>query len=207
VRAQAATVFREASTPRRRPVRPVRNRRLVDGPSKKWGLDATGNWATFDQADTGGPWTLTQTRTSNTVNEITGISGGGWVVPAYDSAGNMITMPQPAAPTVGFNGVYDAWNRTVSLLDGGSPVGIYRFDGLNRRVSKLVSGVLRDIFYTAAWQAIEEWLGGSTTPDRQFVWGLRYIDDLVLRDRGTERLFGRVQSRSCALFPGFWGCI
>jgi len=158
--------------------------------TQAWGLDATGNWATFDQADTGGSWTLTQARTSNTVNEITGITGGGWVVPVYDAAGNMVTMPQPAAPTAGFAGIYDAWNRLMSLSSGGSAVGSYRFDGLNRRVSKFVSGALRDIFYTTAWQAIEERVGGSTTPDRQFVWGLRYTDDLVLRDRGTERLYG-----------------
>jgi RHS repeat-associated protein len=42
---------------------------------------------------------------------------------------------------------------------------------------------------------LEEQVEGATyTPDRQFVWGLRYIDDLILRDRsvgGTldERLF------------------
>jgi RHS repeat-associated protein len=29
----------------------------------------------------------------------------------------------------------------------------------------------------------------STSADRQFVWGLRYTDDLVLRDRGSERLY------------------
>lgn len=102
----------------------------------------------------------------------------------------MLMMPQPATPTLPFTGVYDAWNRMVGLWAGGVATGVYRFDGLDRRVSKLVSGVARDIFYTTQWQAIEERLGGSTTPDRQFVWGLRYIDDLVLRDRGAERLFG-----------------
>jgi len=159
--------------------------------SQAWGLDATGNWSDFDQDSTGaGSWDLVQTRTHSEFNEIESITGGGWVQPGYDLAGNMTMMPQPAAPTAGSSGVYDAWNRLVSLWSSGSSVGVYRFDGLNRRVSKLVSGVLRDIFYTTAWQAIEERLGGSTTPDRQFVWGLRYIDDLVLRDRGTERLFG-----------------
>ncbi|HUY35939.1 MAG TPA: RHS repeat-associated core domain-containing protein [Pirellulales bacterium] len=159
--------------------------------AQAWGLDATGNWANFDQDTSGaGTFDLVQTRTHSEFNEIDSISGGGWVQPAYDLAGNMVTMPQPAAPTTIYTGVYDAWNRLVSLWAGGSPIGDYRFDGLNRRVSKLVASVLRDIFYTSSWQAIEERVGGSTTPDRQFVWGLRYIDDLVLRDRGTERLFG-----------------
>ena len=159
--------------------------------AQAWGLDATGNWQDFDQDSTGaGSFGLVQTRTHSEFNEIESISGGGWVQPAYDSAGNMTFMPQPAAPSAGFAGVYDAWNRMVSLWAGGAAVGVYRFDGLNRRVSKLDSGVLRDIFYSTQWQAIEERVGGSTTPDRQFVWGLRYIDDLVLRDRGAERLFG-----------------
>jgi hypothetical protein len=35
------------------------------------------------------------------------------------------------------------------------------------------------------WQCVEERLGTSTTPDRQFVWGLRGLDDLMLRDRTT----------------------
>ena len=159
--------------------------------AQAWGLDATGNWSNFDQDTAGsGSFDLVQTRAHSVFNEIESITGGGWLQPAYDLAGNMVSMPQPSTPADGFGGVYDAWNRLVSLWSGGSPVGIYRFDGLNRRVSKIVSDVLRDIFYTSGWQAIEERVGGSTTPDRQFVWGLRYIDDLVARDRGTERLFG-----------------
>ena len=159
--------------------------------AQAWGLDATGNWMNFDQDTSGaGSFDLVQTRTHSVFNEIKSINGGGWVQPKYDLAGNMVMMPQPATPTLSFTGVYDAWNRMVGLWAGGVAIGVYRFDGLNRRVSKLVSGVARDILYTTQWQAIEERLGGSTTPDRQFVWGLRYIDDLVLRDRGAERLFG-----------------
>ncbi|HVC99466.1 MAG TPA: RHS repeat-associated core domain-containing protein, partial [Pirellulales bacterium] len=99
-------------------------------------------------------------------------------------------MPQPEAPTSSFTAVYDAWNRPVSLWGGGVAIGTYRYDGLTRRVSKLVSGTLRDVYYTAAWRPIEERLSGATSADRQFVWGLRYIDDLVLRDRASERLYG-----------------
>jgi len=157
--------------------------------TQAWGLDATGNWATFDQADTGGPWTLTQTRASNTVNEITGISGGGWVVPAYDSAGNMVTMPQPAAPAAGFIGVYDAWNRIVSLSSGGSPLLTNAYDGLSRRALKVVNALARHFYYSAGWQSLEERVGTSAIADRQFIWGLRYIDDALLRDRGGERLY------------------
>jgi RHS repeat-associated protein len=101
----------------------------------------------------------------------------------------MTTMPQPSAPTSSYTAVYDAWNRLVSLTDGATTVGQYAYDGANRRTTKLVSGTTRHFYYSAAWQVLEERIGTSNTADRQFVWGLRYIDDLVLRDRGTERLY------------------
>ncbi len=97
----------------------------------------------------------------------------------------MTAIPQPAAPTSAFAATYDAWNRLVALAG----VASYSYDGLNRRATKLVSGVLRDIYYSSQWQILEERVGGGAAADRQFVWGLRYIDDLVLRDRSTERLY------------------
>lgn len=69
-------------------------------------LDATGNWDNFKQDDDGdGTWNLDQERTANPVNEITGITettGPSWAPPAYDPAGNMTTLPQPAAPTASY---------------------------------------------------------------------------------------------------------
>jgi RHS repeat-associated protein len=43
---------------------------------------------------------------------------------------------------------------------------------------------------------LEERVGASTSADSQYLWGVRYVDDLVLRDRGSERLY----SLSDALF-------
>jgi len=65
-----------------------------------------------------------------------------------------------------------------------------------------VSGSLdetRHFYYTepAKWQVVEERVGSETHAERQFVWGLRYVDDLILRDRDTtgdetldERIYG-----------------
>ncbi len=97
----------------------------------------------------------------------------------------MTAIPQPASPSSAFTGVYDAWNRLTQLIG----VATYSYDGLNRRATKTISGVLRDLYYSNDWQVHEERVGGATTADRQFVWGQRYIDDLVLRDRSTERLY------------------
>ena len=41
----------------------------------------------------------------------------------------------------------------------------------------------RHFYYSDQWQVIEERVDSSTDPERQFAWGIRYVDDLVLRDR------------------------
>jgi RHS repeat-associated protein len=173
-----------------------------------WTLDPTGNWKGFRQDDNGdGTWDLNQARTSNTVNEITNITnsvGSAWVNPAYNRAGNMTTVPKPADPTGSYAATYDAWNRLVKLVDGVNTVSEYAYDGAKRRViqKSYTGGTLsetRHLYYTqpSQWQVIEERVGASTSAERQFVWGLRYIDDIVLRDRDTtgggtlnERLYG-----------------
>jgi RHS repeat-associated protein len=60
---------------------------------------------------------------------------------------------------------------------------------VTRRVSKTVSGEVRHGYFTTQWQLIEERTGSSTTAERQFVWGTRYLDDLILRDKSSERLY------------------
>ncbi len=176
--------------------------------AQDWALDETGNWSGFKQDDNGnGTWDLNQSRTSNDVNEITDVTetaGASWVTPVYSTAGNMTTMPQPAAPASSYSATYDAWNRLVKIVDGSDTVSEYEYDGAKRRViqKSYVSGTLdetRHLYYTepSKWQVVEERIDSSTDPDRQFVWGLRYIDDLILRDRDTtgsgtldERLYG-----------------
>jgi len=165
--------------------------------SQCWGLDETGNWSNFREDDDGsGSWDLNQTRTSNTVNEITDITetvGASWVTPIYSRAGNMTTMPQPASPASSYSATYDAWNRLVEIADGANTVSEFAYDAAKRRIvqKSFVSGTLnetRHLYYTepSRWQVVEERVGTSTSANRQFVWGLRYIDDLVLRDRDTE---------------------
>jgi RHS repeat-associated protein len=157
-----------------------------------WTLDPTGNWAGF-VTKASGTTTLNQSRTANTVNEITNITestGPTWVTPAYDAAGNTITMPQPASPTNSFTATYDAWNMMVGLYSGMTTVAKYQYDGRRFRTVKLTytSGTLsetRDFFYTRNWQDIEEWVAGVTNPQMQYVWGIRYIDELICRDDAT----------------------
>ncbi|MEM1353906.1 MAG: LamG-like jellyroll fold domain-containing protein [Planctomycetota bacterium] len=160
-----------------------------------WSLSQVANWDAFDQDNTGnGTNDLAQTRTHNQVNEITGITnttGTPWINPAYDAAGNTTTLPKPELPGEGFTASYDAWNRMVALNEesGGTKVAEYEHDARNFRIRKETydgTGTLQDTFdfyYTSGWQCIEEVQTGTASVTSQFVWGLRYIDDLVCRDR------------------------
>ncbi len=161
-----------------------------------WSLDTTGNRRKYLEDTNGdGTWNLNQARTANEVNEITNITksvGASWTTPAYNPAGNMSTIPQPNDLANSYTATHDAWNRLVKLEDGTNTVAEYAYDGAKRRtvVKLYVSGSLnetRHYYFTdpAKWQVIEERVDSSSDADQQFVWGLRYIDDLVLRDKDT----------------------
>ena len=170
-----------------------------------WTLDSTNNWPGFRESTNGSTWTTVQSRTSNTVNQITNITnstGPSWITPAYDAAGNTTTIPQPAAPSSSYNATYDAWNRMMTLSSSGTTVQQNQYDARNFRTLRLeyTSGVLsetRQFYYSSSWQNLEEWVSTIPTPERQQVWGVRYVDDFVVRDRNTagggtlnERLYG-----------------
>jgi RHS repeat-associated protein len=156
-------------------------------------LDPTGNWSAY-LTKTNGTTDLNQTRTANKVNEITAIGGTpAWATPpVYDAAGNMTSFPQPASPASNFIATYDAWNRMTSINTSGGSVATYQYDGRGRRIVKntAATGETRHFYYTSSWQDIEERTGTSTTMDKQYVWGVRYIDELVCRDDATpQRLY------------------
>jgi len=176
--------------------------------AQDWALDAAGNWRNFREDDDGdSTWDLNQQRTANRVNEISDISeatGPAWVTPVYNRAGNMTTIPKRADPTASFTATYDAWNRLLRIEEGSDKVAEYEYDGAKRRTMKRTysGGVLdetRHFFFTepSQWQVVEERVDSSTDPESQFVWGMRYVDDLLFRDRDTtadstldERLYG-----------------
>jgi len=161
-----------------------------------WNLDATENWTGMKQAEGGSSWTLEQARTANTVNEITDITnsvGPTWAVPTYDPAGNMTTVPQSADPENSFTASWDAWNRLVKLVDDEAEdtIAEYQYDAINRRIGKTLyaSGVLdqtRQIYLSSSNQVLEERIDSNSDAVTQNVWGLIYIDGLILRDRDTD---------------------
>ena len=191
----------------------------------EWTLDALGNWGGYREKANGEgtPWDLDQTRLSNKVNEIDNddnhgtapsatISGGTWILPVYDAAGNMTegpSAPRPAdwttAEQTKHKYVHDAWNRLVKVTDNSNAtIALYRYDGLGRRIARLLPNGetwdRTDYYYDESWQVLEERFAGGvsdankdtqTTVDGaaarvQWLWDVRYIDAPVLRWRDTD---------------------
>ncbi|PHS02287.1 MAG: hypothetical protein COA78_21630 [Blastopirellula sp.] len=165
---------------------------------QSWQLDATGNWNNFTQNDqSNSSNVLDQSRVANQVNEITEISrsvGSDWALPVHDANGNMTSIPQPSDMSSSYTATWDAWNRMVKLVDDADTVAVYNYDGRNQRVVKeaYVSGTLsetRHVYFSKQWQVLEERVDAATSADQQFIWGKRFVDDLVLRETSSETLY------------------
>jgi RHS repeat-associated protein len=141
--------------------------------SQDFDFDAQGNWDSLTN-DGGSP----QTRTHNAQNEVTAVSGA--TSPSFDANGNMTQAE------TGLRYVWDAWNRLVAVKDsaGTTTLKTYSHDGLNRRVTEAASGTTTDLFYSSAWQVLEEKVGSDTK--KRYVWSPVYVDALILRDRDTD---------------------
>jgi RHS repeat-associated protein len=159
-----------------------------------WTLDPTSNWSSF-LTKASGTTTLNQHRDASAVNEITAITestGPTWIVPAYDAAGSTTTFPEPNAPTSSFTATFDAWNRMTSISNSSGAVATYSYDGRRRCIVKYTaaSSETRHFYYTNSWQDVEERIGTATTMDKQYAWGVRYVDELVCRDDASpQRLY------------------
>jgi RHS repeat-associated protein len=73
-------------------------------------------------------------------------------------------------------------------------VAEYEYDGRGRRIVKLTysGGTLsetRHFYYSNDWQILEERVGSSTSASLQYVWGIRYVDELICRDASSTRLY------------------
>jgi len=165
--------------------------RTGTAPTEEFNYDPTGNWTSYVNG------VNTQDRTHQKANEITGITGTPSATMAYDANGNTTTLPQAGNWSNTQTAVWDAWNRLVTVKQGTTILGAYQYDGLNRRTLKTSteggSTVTRHFYYSNQWQVLEERTGISTSAHRQYVWGTRYQDDLVLRDKFSgmtlERLY------------------
>ena len=165
--------------------------------AEQFAFDATGNFATYKQDAAGdGTFELNQARTHTKANEIATIAGASTYT-ANDANGNMTKVLKPSSWSAAFNLVYDAWNRLVTVKDTNNTTLIaeYRYDGTNRRVLKktYTSGTLsetREFCFNRNWQCVEEYVG--STCDTRYVWGLRYIDDLITYRKASTDYYSLV---------------
>jgi RHS repeat-associated protein len=142
--------------------------------SKDWGFDALGN-RTSVIINGGTP----DTWTANAQNQITGI--GGATTPTYDYNGNM------TGDETGKTLKYDAWNRLVEVKSGSTVLKVYTYDGGNRKITEDDGTTITQLVYSAAWQVLEEKVGSSYS--NRYVWSAAYVDALVMRDDGTQRVW------------------
>ncbi|MDR2440078.1 MAG: hypothetical protein LBE12_12020, partial [Planctomycetaceae bacterium] len=130
--------------------------------SESRNFDKTGNWSQYTKNGN------VENRTHNAANELQGIA-------THDANGNMVLMP-------GLKGKYDAWNRLVEVRDSSDNlIASYEYNGLNQRIKKTVGSIVTKSFFNENWQEVESITNNQVT---SYVWGIRYIDDLILREKG-----------------------
>jgi RHS repeat-associated protein len=135
--------------------------------SESWNFDKTGNWQQYNLNGN------VETRTHNAANELQNIA-------AHDANGNMTLMPN-------IKGKYDAWNRLIEVRNTNDElIAQYEYNALNQRIKKTVGSVVIQSFFNENWQELESVTNNQVT---NYVWGLRYIDDLILREKGNEKLY------------------
>ncbi|MDR1492866.1 MAG: RHS repeat-associated core domain-containing protein [Planctomycetaceae bacterium] len=157
---------------------------------EQFAFDATGNFANYKQDSTGdGTFELNQSRTHSQANEILTIGGSSSNI-LSDKNGAMTKCVKPDNWSSNYNLTYDAWNRLVGVKDSNNSTKIadYQYNGLNHRVVKktYASGTLSEtrlFYFNQNWQCLEEYV--DSTCNMRYIWGLRYIDDLVMYRNGS----------------------
>ena len=120
----------------------------------------------------------------------------------------MTKVVKPDDWNAAFTLVYDAWNRLVIVKDGETVVATYFYDGLNRRVKKVTAVETRGFLYNRNWQCIDERVGDFSMMQIRYLWGLRYVDDLVFRERDTKEIpSGSINERRYALHDANWNIV
>lgn len=177
--------------------------------SQQWALDVIGNWDQHDldlvtlgsygdNGDTRYEGTFTAANELDSLDETLFPASPTTLDLVYDNAGNL--REQPLTTSLSRRFTHDAWGRLVKVETGSGSTwatkGEYEYNGLSMRCVKRLddpndptSGIdeQRLLYYSGQWQIVAEHIddgfsGGSHATDRivQHVWGLRFIDDLVL---------------------------
>ncbi len=107
-----------------------------------------------------------------------------------DRAGRMRQLPPDASGdwNESLELKWDAWGRItqVNRVSDSEVLGGYAYDGLTRRITRVVDSVLLHSYYSDQWRALEERKDSDTDASAQYLWGARHRDDLVRRDRDSD---------------------
>jgi RHS repeat-associated protein len=129
-----------------------------------------------------------------------------WVDPTYDKAGNLKSAPKVGdETTVGSRQhfTYDAWYRLVKVQadNGAGAPGVtiaeYQYDAFSRRIVKLIPNGAAwnrvEFYYDIGWRMVQQReafgvakTGFASQPKYEWVWDLRHIDAVVLRDDNKD---------------------
>jgi RHS repeat-associated protein len=154
--------------------------------TESWEYDPTGNWRAYGQDYTGGG-AIPQRRVHDRGNRLTQIEGSDFPL-ILDRVGRVRQSAPDASGAGGgrLNLEWDAWSRIVGVKSNTAVVGTYTYDGLHRRVTRLVSSVTWHSYYSDAWRPLEERKNAETTVALSYLWGARHRDDLARRDRAAS---------------------
>jgi RHS repeat-associated protein len=154
------------------------NLNSLSGHTQGWTLDALGNWSSSSTDGT------STSRTTNSQNQVTAV---GSTSVAFDNNGNTTTDDQ------GHTLVYDAWNHLISVKNGGTTLVSYTYDANGNQISRTASSITTDYYLSSAGQVLE--MRNGATVASQYVWGLGFVNDLVLRDdNSTSGSYGKSSS-------------
>jgi RHS repeat-associated protein len=80
--------------------------------------------------------------------------------------------------------------------------------GLNRRVKKVTASETRGFWYSNQWQCVEERVGDFSLMQARYFWGLRYVDDLIFRERDMKaEPNGSINERWYAVADPNWNIV
>lgn len=153
--------------------------------AEQWQYDPTGNWQRY-QTFADGIGVLDQPRVYDRGNRLMQVGDGAGEI-RVDRAGRMLELPPDGAGdwAQSLQVKWDAWSRIVEVKQAGTTLAKYGYDGLTRRITREVDGVVWHCYYSDQWRPLEESEDEVGSPTIQYYWGARHRDDLVRRDRAT----------------------
>jgi YD repeat-containing protein len=137
--------------------------------SNQWNYDALGNWTSSVPGGT------SESNTFNSQNEETANGSGSLT---YDNEGNTTT------DQLGNEYTWDAWGHVIRIASSSNVTEeVFTVDALGRYVTTNNGSGNEAIYFSGNNVVMEQF---SASVYDQFVYGLAYVNDVILRDRNAD---------------------